>query len=266
MTENQDPGQPHLENWLEGVPAHSKALAWCHTTRAFLFREMVRSGECRIQLCKTLAEHLLYLFYGRPAYRLGDDPMSKSCSLPVVLLFDPSLVESGKRVYPFDSGAFASDRMQSWMDPKMELAHFELQCAMDTVQRFVAAFYESNDAYLRGEVRKDIKRDVKKYGGEFEVSSLVSLFQGIRDRNLDDRIMAVELQLATSVLLSPKYLKAVIYPDELEEAAWFTSFLERFRQEVTWDGYKPHHAKLTSEYQGHLEERARTIQVAFGYV
>jgi hypothetical protein len=257
---------PRLWNWVKDVAPHSNALAWCHTTRAHLFRDMVESGECRIQLCKVFAEELLYFFYGRPAYKIGNDPMWKSSSLPVVLLFDPSLVEFGKRLFPFDSGAFHENRLERWMDPAMKLDHFQLECGIEPLKRFVRAFYESNDHYLRTRVRKDIAREIKQYGAEFEVSALVRLLQEAGEGTTDNRAMAAELQLATSVLLGPQHLKAIIYPDELEQAEWFNTFLARFKEDIKWDRYEPQPSKLCHEYQGHLEERARVIQGALGYV
>jgi hypothetical protein len=223
---------------------------------------MAESGECRLHSCPVFKEDLLYFFYGRPAYRVSDEPMSKSSSQPVVLLFDPMLVKFGKRLFPFDSGAFHTNRLDSWMDPEMKLPHFELKCGGDGAMRFVAAFFESNDNYLRTRVRSSIK----KYGGEFEVSALVRLLHGVGQGKADDRRMAVELQLDTTVQLCPGQLKAVIYPDELEESDWFSSFLTSLQKDVALDSYKPHYAKLASEYQVFLEERARALQEAMGVV
>jgi len=253
-----------LWNWVKSVKPHPKALAWCHTTRAYDFRDMVESGECRIQPCTVFSEDLLYFFYGRPAYRVGNHSMRDSAELPDILLFDPSLVDTGKRLYPFDSGAVEGDRMSERRPRGMTLGNFALECGSDPVKRFVAAFYESNDHYLKTQVRKDIKKEVKKYGGEFEVTFLIQVLQDAGIGKVDDRIMAVELQVATSIRLDSPALMGVIYPDELEEAEWFTPF---FRERgIRWDRYEPHPAKVTMEYQAQLEKQARDIQASMGYV
>jgi hypothetical protein len=259
--------QARLWNWLKNVEPYTKTLAWCHRTNAYRFRDMVESAECSIKLSDSCAEGLLYLFYGRPAYRLANDSMSKSSSLPIVLLFDPLLVQLGKRLYPFDSGAFQGKLLNPWMDPEMQIDHFQLECGSEPVRRFVRAFFESNDHYLRARGRKDVGRDIKQYGGEFEVSALVRLHQGAGEGKVDNRAMVAELQLATSIVLSPKYLRGLIYPDELEQADWFTSFLDSIKRGgVKPRLYEPQPAMLNYEYQGALEEHARVIQDALGYI
>lgn len=266
MARDPDDGVPRLWNWLKDVPPCDKALVWCHTTNAIRFRAMADSGECKVRRCGVFDEDLLYFFYGRPAYRMEDVPMAKAASQPVVLLFDPLLVDSGKRLYPFDSGAFHDNRLDRWMDPEMELPAFALKCGSEGATRFVAAFFESNDNYLRTQVRKDLKQ----YGGEFEVSALVRLFVAAADCNpdqpADDRRMALELQFDKTVSLRSAALMGVIYPDELVQAKWFKSFQAECKDDVVWTSYSPHPSKLASQYQGLLEDRARAMQEQLGVV
>ena len=154
MASDPEAPTPRLWNWIKDVEPYNKVLAWCHTTHAYRFRSMVECGECRLQLCPVFAEDLLYFFYGRPAYRVTEEPMSKSSALPVVLLFDPQIVDSGKRLFPFDTGAFHANRLDNWMDPEMKLPHFEMECGSDAVLRFVAALYESNDKNQQASPRR----------------------------------------------------------------------------------------------------------------
>lgn len=257
---------PLVWNWLQDIPPCEKALVWCHTTSAYFFREMVESGECRLRPCKFFHEDLLYFFYGRPAYRLDDEPMAKAASQPVVLLFHPDLVDTGKRLFPFDSGAFHEKLLDRWMHPEMRLSAFALRCAMEGALRFVAAFFDSNDNYLRTRVRGDIK----KHGGDFEVHALVRMFVAAADGNpqqpADDRRMAMELQLDRAIPLRSADLVGVIYPDELDESDWFRSFRSGCRQEVQWKEYKPQACKMASHYLGTLEEKAHDMQAQMGVI
>lgn len=261
---DEDNNEPRLWNWLQDVPPCEKSLAWCHTTTAFKFRRMAETGECKLRPCEVFSEDLLYLFYGRPAYRANNDPMSKAGSQPVVLLFEPPIADNGKRLHPFDTGAFRADRLGRWLDPDMKLSAFELKCSTEGVLRFVAAFFASNENYLRTQLRPDIKQ----FGGEFEASALFRMFTAAADGNpdqpADDRRMAVELQVSDPISLKSSALLAVIYPDELAQASWFKSFHASRPTDVRWVQYTTQPSKLASHYQGHLELTAQTLQKDLG--
>src|ERR1700733_9805164 len=93
--------------WLRTISPYPKALAWCHTTDAFALREIILNGSFRPTRCGVFEEDLFYCFYGRPAYRFTDvASLQVTSKAPVVVLLAPEIVNNGKRMFPFDTGAF----------------------------------------------------------------------------------------------------------------------------------------------------------------
>lgn len=65
-------GASPLWKWLSTVDPVAKRLAWCHTTDAFRLRKIIAEGAFSPSHCDVFDEDLLYFFYGRPAFRRGN--------------------------------------------------------------------------------------------------------------------------------------------------------------------------------------------------
>src|SRR3954452_19547101 len=88
--------------------AAAEELPLVHTTRCEILPYIVASHELRsVNLCDVFNEHLIYFFYGRPAYRhaLGSDPSGNLDLCPVCFVFKPHTIGGAvKRVFACDSG------------------------------------------------------------------------------------------------------------------------------------------------------------------
>jgi hypothetical protein len=185
----------------------------------------------------------------------------------VVLLFDEELIKAGKRLYPFDTGAFITNRYENWIHPKMKLTDFELKCTMEAPRKHVAAFFGTNQNYLKTRTKKEMKA----HSGEFEVQALIDLFQEHapkvkREERIDDRRMVIELQVDSGIEINAHPLLAVIYPDELEQASWFKKFMYESSSTVVFRDYRLNVNQLASDYQALLEDRSFDIQRKLGLV
>jgi hypothetical protein len=260
-------------DWLREIEPCEGSLVWCHVTDGWSFREIVKSGACHLQRCKFFKEPLFYLSYGRPAFRVPDEPLAKSGASPVVLLFDSSLLEQGARLFPFDSGAFFTHRYDYCMHRKADVHNYELPAEPEVARRHVGAFFGSNAKYLRNQARTP----TQNLSGLYEVLSLVELLCRSNTEHADDRRAAIELQLSAgkasgrSRKQSPEIrvdlgkLKGLVYPDEIEDADWFKGFVARFpRSAVSYRAYWYDSCKRASEYQGVLEEKVMDFHRAAG--
>lgn len=246
--------------WLSTVDPVTKRLAWCHTTDAFRLRKIVTDGAFSLSHCDVFNEDLLYFFYGRPAFRRGESEQVRlSSRAPVAVILSPDLIDRGRRLFPFDSGAFSGHYSQ-WMHHGMQLADFELACPGDAPQRSVAAFFGTNADYLRAIP----SQPPKPYQGEFEVESVVELLKDPRSAEADDRRLAIELQVGRQVAFDATSVLALIVPDELVQAAWFDSFVSGPGTGVEVATYQMMLLRRAGDYQALLEERAQTIQEARG--
>lgn len=254
-------GKPSpLWKWLSTIDPVKNRLAWCHTTDAFRLRNIILEGFFRPSYCKVFDEKLLYLFYGRPAFRRGESNQIRlSSKAPIAVIFSPSLIDLGRRIYPFDSGAFSCHYKQ-WMHPGMQLKDFELACSQDAPQRSVAAFFGTNHDYLRA----NSALPPKPYKGEFEVESVVELLKDPSIQDADDRRLAIELQVGEDIAFNSKSILALVIPDELEEATWFESFLAGSGKGIEVSTYKTMLLRRAGDYQALLEDRALDIQEVRG--
>lgn len=250
-----------LWKWLKGTVPYPKALAWCHTTDAFVLRSVIEKGSLQPRACRVFGEDLLYFFYGRPAFRRGgDESLHISARAPVVLIFGYDLVSKGKRLFPFDTGAFSDKRYEAWIHHSMTLADFELQCPSDAPQRHVSSFFGTNRDYLR----LNPQYPPTPYDGEYEVDSLVELLMDPTRNNADDRRLAIELQLSTSADISDATLRALIVPDEIVDAPFMKKFLVEWGSKVEVIHYPVIMLRQAREYQALLEERAARKQEEWG--
>lgn len=249
-------GPSRLWTWLLNVPPYPKSLAWCHTTDGYTLRSLIASGFFEPKLCPIFGEDLSYFFYGRPAYRVADTPLTIQSKAPVIVVLNPGLIDRGKRLFPFDTGAFAEDKYTRWMHARMQLADFEFACSSDAPNRHVASFFGTNTAYL------GVKGCIPPipYSGEFEVESLVTLLNDTDTTTADDRRLAVELQVGEVIPFDDPVVWALIIPDELQQAPWLKAYLGARRTTIECLTYMLTPLKPPSDYQALLEDRAVQLQ------
>jgi hypothetical protein len=145
---------------LDGEPVTPPAMPYFHNTDAYSFREIIFSAE---QLLKPTPctvfnnEALLYVFYGRPAYRPSNDSRSTGlfADFPVSIILGNSVVNSPRRVLPFDSGAFVAGLYEEFLHKKMKILDFELGRDASMPSKLVKKFFGSNLNYFNGQCRLD---------------------------------------------------------------------------------------------------------------
>jgi hypothetical protein len=247
--------------WLQAAPPYSNPLAWCHSTDAYALRDLIEGGHFAPVACPVFKEDLLYFFYGRPAYRVGDDAaMQISARAPVVVLLSPELIVHGVRMFPFDTGAFEAGRYRRWLHERMRLADFEMHCCADAPQRHVYSYFDSNSRYLRLQA-KSVMPD---FNGTFEAESLGQLFTDRDATNADDRRVAVELQVQTAIPFKFPEIRALIVADEQVETDYFRDFMQGSGKGIEVIKYEVQLMKRTCEYQSMLEKEAVVAQEKWG--
>ena len=54
------------------------AMPLTHITRGVIADDILRSGQISPSPCRVFEQPLAYFFYGRPAYRIGDNGVTKT--------------------------------------------------------------------------------------------------------------------------------------------------------------------------------------------
>ena len=195
-----------------------------HTTDWMVFRDLMEvNSVLRTGRCPVFEEDILYLFYGKPCYRMHADvePTSLSAFFLISILFEPHSVGPPGRVLPLSSGAFAKGLYAANLHPTLRNSDFELNTSIQGAAQAVATFYGSNDRYFRSIVRNDISVGAR----DIEVEAFLSIIRTPARTPMDDRRSAIEIQLRHSIDIRTADVCAVILPEALLDDPLIEDFI-----------------------------------------
>lgn len=198
-----------FSDYINGFEPADGTLHLMHSTSVRIGSKIIVAGELRTKPCDVYTgEDLLYLFYGRPAFKpLQGLPASAIAEhLPMCLVIDPALLGEAVRILPFDSGGY--HRYAPLTGPQIQLSDFELGRGREVPMRLVRAFYETNHNYFHQKPTSD-ETAISITEGEARAFSRLSRDQAVADD--DDRRSTIEVQIGRTVPLS-EGLKAVVAP------------------------------------------------------
>lgn len=154
---------------------------------------------------------LLYLFYGRPAYKPAQGVSASKISdlAPVCLILDPDLLDLAVRMVPFDSGGF--ERYLDLIGPDLPRSEFELSGDPSLPLRLITAFFQTNRDYY-DQLPKLREEDIPFSGRSARAYARLLSDTAIRDA--DDRIGTIEVQFADRIPLAGA-LKAIVAPSAM---------------------------------------------------
>jgi len=211
MTEDEPPLSQSFRSFIATQQPVDSALPVTHITDGFAFRSVLTSGQLEVEACTVFEnEPLLYLFYGRPAYRVNSQVLSSAIDAyaPGCFILRPSTAQRPRRVFPFDTGAFHAERFSEAMHRKMMRDDFALEPDTASARQLIGLFFGTNDRYMRN----DPIQDVALPGLAFEASSYHALINSRHENVFDERISAIEIQLDHPLPLGGN-VEAVVMPD-----------------------------------------------------
>jgi hypothetical protein len=205
-----------LREFLENYEPMHGVLPLLHTTNAFSFKSICKASAINAENCKVFSEELVYLFYGRPAYRTasGQIGFGAKFSWPIVFIFDPEALPKPHRVFPFDTGAFAKGMYEGFFDRRQTVSDFNIGDDLDQAARCVSAFYTSNHEYYINRSTKNPEIDELN----FTVCGVDALLRANQIRNesgpvvRDERSTSIEVQLSCGINLEETPPLALILP------------------------------------------------------
>jgi hypothetical protein len=194
----------------------TEELPLIHTSRCEYLPNIAATHALEPQPCGVFHESLVYLFYGRPAYRSSRGIMAGEpiALCPVCFVFKPRTVSRVVyRIYPCDTGAVAANRF----NPEIlagDLAQLALDPQIDSARRLVSLLFERNRDYFVGRV---VQTRV------FTPGSVQARFYQLLMRagpvGYDDRKSAIEVQVNHAISLRDQLLFVVLPREFLEYAA-----------------------------------------------
>ncbi len=179
-----------------------------HLTDAYHLRSIAEAGRLEPTHCRVFDEPLLYLFYGRPAYRVATQAESNGLEAywPICFVLRNS-ASGARRIYPFDSGAFHQGRFGDFVHRDMIREDFELDVDPTTPGRLLSLFWSGPQDYFDNRGARDVALDPF----EFEAKSYSELIRSKANGPFDERHSAVEVQMGDPLQLAGN-LSAVILP------------------------------------------------------
>lgn len=197
--------------------------------------------------CKVFGEWLVYLFYGRPAYKVHIDYPEQRLTdeyLPVAMVLDPGCVAAVRRAFPFDSGAFHGGAYSGVLHKHARLTDFELEPSVESARKVVGAFFGSNENYLLGQASVGRLPDAFD---DPEANAHRALITGGTEVDVDDRRYTIEIQTEEAITLAP-FLRAVVMPHTWLKSESVQAFLRDFPtvEPLTYARY--HGASITAAH------------------
>jgi hypothetical protein len=186
-------------------------LPLVHTSRCELASSIIATPELQPRQCDIYDEDLLYLFYGRPAYRIKDRGFHDIGYCPICFILKLNRSSLGlKRVMPIDSGGVAEGRFSPHIEP-WHRDLLELDTSVDGAQKLVDVLYKDNRSYLYGACQP---LDQFVDAPNVLVTQYVKMLHDAEVSKADDRRSVVEFQATTTVSLKDD-LQAVVLPEAL---------------------------------------------------
>lgn len=187
--------------------------------------------ELKTSHCEVYDEQLLYLFYGRPAYRPDNSSLSTSnpSFRPISLLFKPESIGAIERIMPIDSGAFAKGLYKNHCPNGLDKQHFEISGDIDSAARLVDAFFGSNKNYYLGKLKSNLSFDPTNLVAQ-SYHSIVSV---TGQTEFDDRRATIEIQSSNCLPLGEDTLQAIALPEDfLENEALFETITLDWKADI----------------------------------
>ncbi|WP_332756610.1 hypothetical protein [Sphingomonas sp. LB2R24] len=192
-------------------PAGLDELPSVHVSDGLGFRSIIRDGQISAEPCPVFDEEpLVYLFYGRPSYRVNSQVMASAIRAyaPVCFVLKPGVVRSPTRIFPFDSGAFHNELFHASMHRKMAREDFALEPDLASPQRLINLFFGDNVSYYDNKPIADVELPPLA----FEASCYHGLITDRQENIYDERISSIEIQVGENVQLKDA-VEAVVLPD-----------------------------------------------------
>ncbi|HEY4194125.1 MAG TPA: hypothetical protein VGM63_01210 [Mucilaginibacter sp.] len=234
---NKKQKRQFFDEKFDSVDATQDFLPVFHSCDAFFFRTILTEKRLTPLNCTVFKdEKLLYLFYGRPAYKSSNNASSGLHSLlPVSFIIKTSAIGKIKRMAPFDTGAFNIGLYKEYLHPEMKLNDFFLTPNMQAISKTVSYFFATNEQYFANKPKEKIKYDVIN----FEIESYYNLIKGMGQGRADDRKASIEIQLASGIELTSNSVEAVIIPENFMSSTIVQDVIkDDFRAEIiTYESY-----------------------------
>jgi hypothetical protein len=150
MTSNNEIFRKFIRNHRPALPV----LPAVHITWGKNINSILQTNKLKLN-----TDNLIYLFYGKPAYRL-----KRGSNLATIFLGDAAVcfvlntmkLPKLHRVFALDTGASFGKRYDDYFPGGISIDDFELDANCNSGAKLVKAFFHDNEKYVNGVVKSGI--------------------------------------------------------------------------------------------------------------
>lgn len=204
-------GKTRFRDFVATESPATPNLPLVHNTDMYRFLNALEEGQLTPTPCNVFTgESLIYFFYGRPSFRPNaeEPPTGLHHYFPVCLIMRPDTVIPIKRIFPFDSGAFANHMYDTYLHHDMSLADFGLDPHPSTPGRVVQMFFGEAPSYLLANAKSGLALPPE----QLEASSYTALISAQDANAIDSRGSGIEVQTDQAVELQDQ-VAAIVLPN-----------------------------------------------------
>jgi hypothetical protein len=233
----------------------AEELPLVHTTRCEILPLIVTNHELRsVTPCDVFHEHLIYFFYGRPAFRhaLGIEPSGNLDLCPVCFVFKPHTIGgNAKRMFACDSGGVHNGYFKAHLFPP-DRDEMELDAAIDSARKLVPLVFGDNSQYFLGKPKAAMPPSFVPGTPAARFHALLSDTGAISG---DDRRSAIEVQMDSPVALNHSLLYVVLPKEMLDQPGVREAILEVWQTDPIY--YETYQGAPPREYTATIRDALR---------
>lgn len=194
-------------------PCSDRFLPLTHISGAVSAQRVIDDGKLSLpsKTDGTFNQPLVYLFYGRPAYRVKPGAtVQLESACPCCFIFDPSLLKRCNDIHAFDTGAFFNRIYSHVLDDGFQVEDFSLDGQPNRINRLISAAFEDEAAYIDADKARLRPISDASEAWELEGRAYLTLLASPGRNEPDDRVSTIEVNFQDPVLLDDKLLAVVV--------------------------------------------------------
>ena len=200
--------------WIDRhKPSAERPLPLTHVAGAVAAQRIMDDGKLALptKVEGDLGKPLVYLFYGRPAYRLKQGTsVQLESSCPCCFVFDPSLLDRCNDIHAFDTGAFFNRLYAHVLDEDFRVEDFSLDKDPQRINKLISATFEDEAAYIDADKSRLRPINEATSAWELEGRAYLTLLSSPGRNEPDDRVGTIEVNFQDPVPLDEKLLGVVV--------------------------------------------------------
>lgn len=235
--------------------ATAEELPLVHTTRCEMLPYVLATHELRsVTPCDVFHEHLIYFFYGRPAYRhaLGSEPSGSLDLCPVCFVFKPHTIGSAaKRIFACDSGGVHKGYFKDHLLPP-DRDEMQLDTTLESARKLVPLVFGDNSRYFLGKAKAAMPASFALGTPAARFHALLTDTGAIAG---DDRRSTIEVQMESPVALDHQLLCVVLPKEMLDQPGVRETILQVWQTDPIY--YDTYHGAPPHEYTATIRDALR---------